>query len=233
MKKLMLIFSVLAMAMTAAAGSMVCEETPQQQPTPGQDETPRGRGFGDPAEWKQILEQHRDDDTETVFFYHSTGEKQYLKVRKYLVIIYAESEAAVMELTKQPALRAGTYGLYTNFVISAIDPDETDLDDIMQMPGVVDVIWGLEYDDGALQFVTGMFYVEFKDGTVPEDALEELDLLNNVVSMELSNKYHNGWRIALDVKLSDNLTVCRTVYESGLFVAAEPSFTLLIPYKWL
>jgi hypothetical protein len=210
-----LIFSLFAVTMVAVAG-VSCSPSPGQGP----EQTTVG-GFGDAAEWRQIIEQGRGDEAESIFFYSYTGEKINFKVRPYLVGIKAASPADVQRLIADPALRAGEWrGVW---IIAAVRRNETSLADIRRMGGVVDVAHGLEYTDGSLHFLTDKIYLEFKAGDRPEAVLKKVGMLDKVISMEPVNQSRNGYNVSFGDALADVVATSVELYETREFVSAEPA----------
>jgi subtilisin family serine protease len=159
------------------------------------------------------------------YFYAGEGGKVPLNIREDRVIIKTNSEAEAIELSKQKIFLSDrpAYDVAYVWVLASIDPAETNLEDLLKLPGVVDVTYGLEYEDGTLQYPTDKIYVKFKELS-PEEALEKAGLTKNVVAVELYDADRKGYDVTLNVKLSDILRICRDLYESGLCEWAEPSF---------
>lgn len=222
MKKLMLLFGIFALAIVAA-----CDKPePEQPPVKEQEDTVLI--WGDISVILQTMERGRSEDAETVFLYTPEGEKYYFEVMKDYVIIEAEQGYDTRNFINQPALLHGhTWRPWTTAEV-VIDPNETDLDDITQMPGVADATYLLLYAYGEHYYPTNRIYVEFKNGITPEEALEEVGLTENIVSIELKYEKRNGYGIILNVKLNEIINICNTLYEFGLCTVAEPSFVWMI-----
>ncbi|MDR1670891.1 MAG: S8 family serine peptidase [Alistipes sp.] len=156
------------------------------------------------------------------FFYSGNGEKVSFNIRKDKVIIKAHSEAKAKELAQQPVFLS-THYIGDIWMLALIDPAKTTLDVLLDLPGVVDATFGLEYADGTIKYPTDVIYVNSRDEMSIEKDLREIGLSKNIKSIELFNSYSKGYNIKTDVKLGDVLRICRKLSESGLYKNAEPS----------
>jgi subtilisin family serine protease len=158
-----------------------------------------------------------------VEFYYTPRGTQYFDVRKDRVIIKTSSTEAADKLSGSDIFVCDDYPADSPgvWVIAAIDPRETSLDDILKLPGVVDAAYGL--DNGALKYPTDRIAVQFS-GTTPREALEKISLDKSVADIESYHENGGIHRIALNVKLGDILPICRELYESRSCAWTEPGF---------
>ena len=158
----------------------------------------------------------------SVSYYTDKGEKLVFNIRKDKVIIKTKSDADAKELTKQDIFLSDrpAYDVAGCWVIATIDSVKTQLNDIMQLSGVVDAAYGLEYGKD-LHYPSNQIFLQC---SAPEDVLARIGLAKNVESIELINPYSTIYLITLNVKLGDIVKICRNLYESGLCHFAEPVF---------
>jgi subtilisin family serine protease len=167
----------------------------------------------------------QETDFDLSFFYTGKDEKACFNIQKDRVIIKTTSAEEAKRLCKQDVFLSDrpAYDIAYIWVLASIDPEKTNLDDLLKLPGVVDAAYGLEYEDGTLQYSTDKIYVNFK-GASPKDALAKVELTESIVTADLYDADRKGYNVTLDVKLSDVLQICRELYESDMCEWAEPSF---------
>lgn len=156
--------------------------------------------YAAPQESKIRTRSVQDISGDTDFFYAYDGKKESFTVRRDRVIIKADSEAKVQELVGNPVFLSA-YGMSYIWVIGTIDPSATDLEDLMQIPGVADATYGLEYTDGTMQFPKDIIYARL-NGTTAAGAFDKIGRKDDIKSVELSNPERNGYRITLNAPLS-------------------------------
>ena len=161
-------------------------------------------------------------------FYYSKMEgsegfyEKHFSIRKDKVIVKCNSESESQALTQQTVF---SFAYETgNWVIGTIDPKNTKLDDLTNRSDVIDAIYGLEYVDGTLQYLTDQILVKFKDEQKPETVFAAIGLAENVEAIELFDAYSETYLITLNVKLNEILHICRSLFKEGLCEFAEPSF---------
>jgi len=163
---------------------------------------------------------------ETDFYYTETGEKEFLNIRKDKVIIKTESVENAKALCSQPVfISAYNVGFW---VLATIDPSKTNPDNWLEMQGVIDATYGLEYVDGTLQYPDGIITLKCKGGNSPEEVLEAAGLRKSIETIELFDTWSNSYHITLNVKLDNILRISRDLYESGLYEFAQPNFFLQV-----
>ncbi|MDR2968477.1 MAG: hypothetical protein LBV32_02595 [Tannerellaceae bacterium] len=105
------------------------------------------------------------------FFYTAyKGKKTFFNIRKDRVIIKTNSETEAKELCKQDVFLSDrpAYDVAYVWVLASIDPEKTNLDDLLKLPGVVDATYGLECEDGILHYPTNRIYIKLNEGLAPE-----------------------------------------------------------------
>ena len=161
-------------------------------------------------------------EKETDFFYDNNGDKGVISIRKDKVIIKTKSEEDAKTLSSQTVFHSAyNVGFW---VFATINPSKTNLDALMKLSVVVDATYGLETEDGTLQYPSDKIFLKCKDGETPENTFEANGLAENVETIELFDQFSGIFEISLNVKLSDILKTCRILYESGMCKFAEPSF---------
>jgi len=158
------------------------------------------------------------------FYYSYTGEKEIFKIRKDKVIIKTASAESAKELCKYKFfISAHEHGLW---VLATIDPKKVKLENLLKLPEVVDVTYGLEHVDdyrGNIYYPKNMIYLVPNEGLSPEKIIEAAGITKSVESIELYNLFSNGYDLTLNSRLCDILSICRNLFESGLCKTAEPS----------
>ncbi len=157
------------------------------------------------------------------FLYSEKGEKEYLKIRKDKMIIKTKSPEDAKALVKETVFYSA-YDIYDNMVIATIDTLQTKLDGLNKKLDVFDVAYALEYKDGVLHYPSYRMFVKFKKGQSSAKVLDNIGLTKSIKAIELFNPYSEIYKITLDVKLEQIMQICRSLYESGCCVFAEPSF---------
>lgn len=115
----------------------------------------------------------------------------------------------------------------TDFQIhTSITPSQTDLYELLKIPGIVDVAYGLEYEDGTMQYLNNQIFIQCFEEESPENVFVKTGLSEQVEAIELFDEYNNIYLVDLNAKLRDILLICRELYESGLCGFAEPNFTI-------
>ena len=152
------------------------------------------------------------------FYCHSReGNKENFKIRKDRAIIKTRSAEDAKALCGQNIFLFASDVMYV-WVIAVIDPSITTLDDMMQLPGVVDAAYALEYADGddTLYYTTNKISVVCKDGYSVEDILDQTDSTDSFE--EIYKPYSNlfSYRIIFNTKISDDLRISRVLFESKL-----------------
>jgi hypothetical protein len=150
---------------------------------------------------------------------------EILKIRKDRVIIKTESETDAVALSKHDVFLSA-YDVSYLWVIATVDSLKTSLDDLMQIPEVVDAAYGLEHDDGTLQYLTDRICMQTEKGQSPENILAHFGIAENIKEIELLDPYSEVYLITLDVKLGDILQICKKLEESGMCKYAEPPFIM-------
>ena len=169
---------------------------------------------------------YKHEEVELDFWYTETGEKAYVIIRKDRVILKCASIDDVNELSKQAVFRwsPNITGNDIIYVIGAIDPSKVQLDDLLQMPGVMNGAYGLGGIGGWFQYLSEMIFVKFKEGESPEMVLDFVGLTESVESIEPIGSIYPTYKIVLDVQFSEMIQICRILFESGSCEWAEPSF---------
>ncbi len=177
---------------------------------------------------------------EAPFFYTDKGTKEYFRVRKDRVMIKAASDENAKALVnrsrslfKQQPFVMGVW------VEASIDAKTTSLEDISKLPGVIDASYGLEYEDGMMQYLTDQIFIRCNAGESPEKLLAEIGLTEHVTAIELNSKYSNIYLITLNVKSEEILRICQQLYETGQCKFATPNFIVkarpqneFYPHQW-
>jgi len=164
-----------------------------------------------------------DDFDENPFYYNDKGEKVLFSIKKDKVIIKVKSEAEAKVLAEHSVFLSAYNAAYV-WVIASIDPLKTNLDDLLQIQGVVDASYGLvEYNNSGnnLQYLSDQIFVQCKN---PKDVLESTGLSKRAETIEMLSPSSELYLITLNLKLDDILSTCRKLYKSGKCGFAEPSF---------
>ena len=161
------------------------------------------------------------------FYYTDTGSKENFTVRKDKVVVKTNSEAETKALMEQSVFLTPVY--LADWLIATIDSSTTDLCDLMQIAGVADAAYGLEYWTEAIIYPKNIIYMKCKEGQTPETVLDYNGLTAYIETIELYNPRSGLYRITFHVPLGDILRICCDLYESGLCSIAGPSFMWTSP----
>ena len=160
-----------------------------------------------------------------VFRYNENGEKSYFNVRKDRVIIKTESREEAARLCKDDIFLSAYDA--DMWVIGAIDPQKTTINDLLNIPLVLDATYGLvEMGGKTMCYPTNMLYAKFNKGYSAEQVFKKLKLTEYIVSISPYNS--TGYNIIINADLKNILNICRYINESDMCFV-EPTFMLEIP----
>lgn len=160
-----------------------------------------------------------------VFYYLPSGEKLYFDIRKDRVIIQTASFEYTMAMSALDMLQFGwdaAYGI-GEWVFGAIDSMQTNLSDVIALPGALDATYGLSGRWGTL-YPTNQILFSPKAGFTAQQIFEDAGLSEYVIELRLINEYHDNYIITLDVHIGCMVQICRELHESGQIEWAEPNF---------
>ena len=139
------------------------------------------------------------------------------------MIIRAGSPAEVKALSQQ-AFFHYAYSVDYDMLIAAVDTLQTRSGILMQRQDILDAAYALECLNGAFHFPTPRIFIRPIEGVPPHEVFDRTGLAETIEAVELFNGFQDIYMITLNVRLSDILQVCRTLFQSGLVKFAEPSF---------
>jgi len=163
------------------------------------------------------------------FYYVNEGKKQFYSISKDKVILKTKSETDAKNLCKHPVFLGASDIKFTHedidgWVIAIIDPQKTKLNDLMQIPEVVDATYAINIGP-CVYYPTDMISVGFQHGYSPDHFVNHHELGESVKSIKQFFKDDPQIHIiTFNAKMGDIIEISRRLYETGWFEFAMPIF---------
>lgn len=159
-----------------------------------------------------------------VSFYYLGDTKIQLKVLKDRVIAKAASESDAEVLCENDIfIFEGMRRAMGKWIVASIDPEETTIEDVRELPGVIGATYGLEDKDENRYYPGEKIFVQPVKGTTIENIISDADLTEYVVSTEWLTSYGS---ITLNLSPEYILWASNELYETEMCEFAEPAFYL-------
>ena len=173
---------------------------------------------------------------EADYFYGNNEKKEWFAVRKDFVLMHCKSDADARALCEKFTWAVCLPEHNPVFVMARINPLQTKLDDLLQIPEVLSAAYGLERAElimgyRSVRFPMNSIEIKLKEDQTPEHILDEAGLTEYIEEITLS--YGLGdYLVILNIELSEILRISRDLVESGLCVRAVPRLIGGVePYK--
>jgi len=166
---------------------------------------------------------------QTDYFYSPDGKKEIMRMKKDMALVRCTPETNKEAWGEQ--FNFNTYYIYNeNYMIVSFDSLRLNIENLRQNRNVADVVYALEYEDGAIQIPTHTIIVKMWVGREIELLLDDMGIKDKVVKMEFFDRFRDIYIIELSIPLRDILQTCRTLFETGWCEIAEPSFIRQITF---
>lgn len=172
--------------------------------------------------WKPLPPLELDDE---LYYYLRSGEKRYYERRKDRVAIKTGSYEQARVMSMEEILQFGDVCHYLGeWAYGAIDSTQTDLSDVLALPGALDATYGLKSENGGLVYPLNQVLATFVSGT-PEKALEKTGLSQYVADIHLFEG-SGIYLITFDLRAEETLRICRALHETKECTIVQPDLAL-------
>jgi subtilisin family serine protease len=157
------------------------------------------------------------------FYYAKDGKKEYLKIRKDMVLIQCAPETNMEVWIRQPHFISASL-IADHLIVAAIDSVKTPINTLKRDPNIEDITYVLEYADGTIQIPSNKIFMRTKQGRLPMDVFNNEGLSRSIESITLFDQYRETYLVRLNASMEEILPICQQLYETGWCELAEPSF---------